>query len=256
MSLAALERQGECEVYMSREFPIVALFDVDGTLIRTEGKSRHSRAFLGAFRRVHGVDCSFEKEMHGMTDRQIFRELAIGLGIEDGRLDNVTDEACRVMLELYRVADEMDGRYLALPGAVEAVETLLRRGVTLGLVTGNDPEIARDKLTAARLAHYFPFGAFGTEADDRTALPPLAIARAEAHLGREVSRRGVFIIGDTHRDVACAVENGCRAIAVTTGHVSADRLEAAGAELILPGLEDIDPLLRLMEAEMMAKREG
>jgi beta-phosphoglucomutase-like phosphatase (HAD superfamily) len=41
---------------MSGEFPIVALFDVDGTLIRTEGKSRHSRAFLGAFRRVHGVD--------------------------------------------------------------------------------------------------------------------------------------------------------------------------------------------------------
>jgi phosphoglycolate phosphatase len=243
-------------VDMSGEFPVVALFDVDGTLIRTEGKSRHSRAFLGAFRQVHGVDCRFEKEMHGMTDRQIFRELAVALGIEDGRLGGLTDEACRVMLDLYRVRDEADGRYVALPGAVEAVETMLQRGIAVGLLTGNDPVIAHDKLSEAGLEHYFRFGAFGTEADDRTALPPLAIERAEAHLGRRVSRSGVFIIGDTHRDVACALDNGCRAIAVTTGHVAEDRLREAGAELVLPGLEDISPLLRLMEAEMMVTREG
>jgi phosphoglycolate phosphatase len=202
------------------------------------------------------VDCRFEKEMHGMTDRQIFRELALGIGIEDGRLNSLTDEACRVMLELYRVADESDGRYVALPGAVEALETLLERGVTLGLLTGNAPEIAHDKLSMAGLAHYFEFGAFGTEADDRTALPPLAIERAESHIGRTVSRRGVFVIGDTHRDVACALDNGCRAVGVVTGHVTVDRLEEAGAELILPSLEEIGPLLRLMEAEVMATREG
>lgn len=236
--------------------PLVALFDIDGTLVRTEGRSRHSRAFLGAFRRVHGVDCRFDKEMHGMTDRQIFRELATSLGLRDGRLNELTDEACRVMLELYRVPDANDGHYVALPGAQELLETLQRMEVTLGLLTGNDPVIAEDKLNAARLADFFSFGAYGTEADDRVLLPPIAIARAEDLLGTRVDRRRVFVIGDTHRDVACALENGCRAVAVTTGHVAADRLQAAGAELILSSLEETGALFSFMGLAEVAKKQG
>ena len=71
---------------MPLERPLVVLFDVDGTLVRTEGKSRHSRAFLAAFRQVHGIECRFEKEMHGMTDRQIFLRVGpsgLGWGMAD-----------------------------------------------------------------------------------------------------------------------------------------------------------------------------
>ena len=122
---------------------VVALFDIDGTLVRTEGASPHSRAFKAAFRRVYGKECSFTVGMHGMTDLQIFTMLASDLQLDDGRHKELATEACRYMAEIYRVRDEADGRYVALPGVRETLETLRGRGVVLGLVTGTCPRSRR-----------------------------------------------------------------------------------------------------------------
>ncbi len=229
--------------------PDVVLFDVDGTLIRTEGRSRHSRAFHAAFMQTYGCDCRFAADMHGMTDLQIYMALAESLPQVDGRGLQMAREACRRMVEIYQTPDESDGYYVSLPGTLLALETLSGRGVALGLLTGNAPEIAADKLSAVQLQRFFSFGAYGTEGEQRSALPPIAIARAEAALGRPVDRRRVFVVGDTPRDVACALDNGCRAVAVATGSFSAEALVAAGAELVLPTLQEIGPLLRLMEGQ-------
>ena len=231
---------------MSPNPPAVALFDVDGTLIRTEGPSRHSRALKAAFQRVYGAPCVFTQGMHGMTDTQIYIAMAREMGIEDGRLAQMARDACSSMVELYQLREEADGSYYALPGVEELLDDLERRGVVLGLVTGNVPEIAYDKLADVGLDRYFPFGAFGNDAEDRTGLPPLAVRRAEELVGRPVDRGRVFVIGDTGRDVACALDNGLRAVAVGTGSVPLEELRATGAELVLPDLSDPEPLLRLM----------
>jgi len=228
----------------------VVLFDVDGTLIRTEGRSRHSRAFHAAFLEVFGCECQFAANMHGMTDLQIYMALAQELPHVDGRCRSMAEEACRRMVEIYRTPDHSDGFYVALPGALETLEALTRLGVLLGLLTGNVPEIARDKLVAIRADRFFSFGAYGTDGVDRSELPPIAIARAEAVAGRPVDRGRVFIVGDTPRDVACALDNGCRAVAVATGSFSLSELAAAGAELVLPDLKDAGPLLRLRGARV------
>lgn len=239
---------------MPSDSHVVALFDIDGTLVRTEGASPHSRAFKAAFRRVYGKECSFTVGMHGMTDLQIFTMLASDLQLDDGRHKELAMEACRYMAEIYRVRDEADGRYVALPGVRETLETLRGRGVVLGLVTGNVPEIAQDKLLAVGLAGFFSFGAFGSEGDERTVLPPLAVSRAERLTGARVDPRLVFVVGDTPRDVACALDNGYRAVAVATGHVPPQELLKAGAELVLPDLTDAGPLLRLMESAEISPR--
>lgn len=231
---------------MSLEPSAVALFDVDGTLIRTEGPSRHSRAFKAAFERVYGAPCVFTAAMHGMTDTQIYIAMARELGIEDGRLAQMARDACSDMVELYQFREEVDGCYYALPGVEALLHDLEGRGVVMGLVTGNVPEIAYDKLAAVGLDRYFPFGAFGNDAEDRTGLPAVAVRRAEEFMGRPVDRSRVFVIGDTGRDVACALDNGLRAVAVGTGFVPLDDLHATGAELVLPDLSDPEPLLRLM----------
>jgi phosphoglycolate phosphatase len=225
----------------------VALFDVDGTLITTDGASPHSRAFKAAFRRVYGSDCVFSVGMHGMTDLQIFMLLAREMKLGDGHPRKLAEDACRCMVEQYRIPDDSDGSYVALAGVKEAIETLRSRGVTLGLVTGNVPEIAADKLVSVGLADYFPFGAFGSEGESRNALPPIAVARAERLIGDKVNPRNVFVIGDTPRDVTCALANGYRAIAVGTGHIPMDDLRKTGADLVLPDLSNIAPILRLME---------
>ena len=230
---------------MSNQPFALVLFDVDGTLVRTEGPSPHSRAFRAAFKEVFGVDCQFTRGLHGMVDLQIFMTLAQDMGLGDGQLLEQALRACRTMVQVYQTRNETDGHYVALPGARAALESLARRGALLGLLTGNAPEIAADKLASVGLREFFSFGAYGTEALDRSALPPMAIARAEALIGRPIERRSVFVVGDTARDVACALDNNCRAVAVATGHVPFAELEAAGAELVLPDLQDIEPLLRL-----------
>jgi phosphoglycolate phosphatase len=234
--------------------PLVVLFDVDGTLVATEGLSRHSRAFKSAFEKVYGVECSFTAGLHGMTDMQIFRHLAGSMGLENGRGGELAQEACRRMVEIYGMPDPGDGRYIMLPGVRGLLERLLREGALLGLVTGNAPEIAADKLSIVGLSDFFRFGAYGTEAANRRDLPPLALGRAEELLGSKISRERAFVVGDTPRDIDCALESGCRAVAVATGTFTPDQLDSLGADLVVPDLRDPSPLLRVMGIDEM--REG
>ena len=48
----------------------------------------------------------------------------------------------------------------------------------------------------------------------------------------------VFVIGDTEHDVEAAKVNGLIAIAVCTGTATAEELAHAGADIVLPTLEE------------------
>lgn len=238
---------------MANELHPVVLFDVDGTLVRTEGASRHSRAFRAAFKSVYGTECRFVSGLHGMTDMQIFMTLARGMGLGGERAHELAREACRHMVTIYQTPEEGDGHYVDLPGARATVEALAARGAMLGLVTGNTLEIALHKLASVGLDGFFAFGAYGTEAWDRSSLPPIAVARAERLMGRPIDPGSVFVVGDTPRDVACALDNGYRSVAVATGSFGAPELLAAGAELVLPDLRDSERLLQLLQDTSLAR---
>jgi phosphoglycolate phosphatase len=86
------------------------------------------------------------------------------------------------------------------PGVVPVLERLTRRGVLLGLVTGNLTRIGWRKLERAGLRGYFRFGAFGEMAKTRAGLAKIAI--------REARRRGwiargtpIALIGDAPADI-------------------------------------------------------
>ena len=91
----------------------------------------------------------------------------------------------------------------------------------------------------AGLGRHFPSGqgAFGSDAEDRAALPPLARRRAGAD-GVSYPRDQTIVIGDTPRDIACALADGLRCFAVATGPFAtsqlddADRVAAHGHELL------------------------
>jgi phosphoglycolate phosphatase-like HAD superfamily hydrolase len=80
------------------------------------------------------------------------------------------------------------------------------------------------KLKRAGLATYFAPGpgAFGSDSEDRAALPHIARRRAD-HAPRERT----MVIGDTPRDIACAQADGLRCIAVASGPYSAEELQDA-----------------------------
>ncbi|MDT0630526.1 HAD family hydrolase [Rubrivirga litoralis] len=215
----------------------VLLFDIDGTLLQSNGVGR--RCIESALERVVGgtLDTS-DVSFSGKTDPQIFRQILTaareaGLDVSD------LDDAHGAFGDVYRnlMRECLPTAHVeALPGAVDLVRRLAANGVPLGLLTGNLRELAYAKVGRIGLGEAeFPFGAFGSDAEDRNALPAVAVERAGRALGREVDPAEVVIIGDTPLDIACARAGGCVAVAVATGRYGMDEL--GGADVVLDSLE-------------------
>jgi phosphoglycolate phosphatase-like HAD superfamily hydrolase len=194
---------------------------------------------------VHGVPpLVAEVEVAGRTDQAIARDLLLGAGVTGAAVDA---EAARVLagtVEAYErlVPDDLS-RFVA-PGVPELLAALAARpdDFRLALVTGNLEPVAHLKLARAGIGSYFERGqgAFGSDAEEREALP--AIARARASDPPWLRERTV-VIGDTPRDIACARADRVRVAAVTTGFFDAEALAEADAVVddaraLLPVLED------------------
>lgn len=194
---------------------MLLLFDIDGTL--TQNASReHATSLLIALDRVHGVAAPTAPfETAGRTDLAIARAILLNAGVSADRIDDGADEVRAITCEEYahRCPDDLS-EFLA-PGAAEVVDEFAHdHRFRLALVTGNLEFVARLKLKRAGIGHYFPEGqgGFGSDHEDRAALPPIARSRAGDH-----PRERTVVIGDTPRDIACARADGLAVIAVTTG---------------------------------------
>lgn len=208
----------------------VVLFDIDGTLLRSDGAGR--RAMEAALLATFGATGSAAYRYDGKTDRLIVRESMRAEGFTDADIDARMDDVLGAYvagLEANLSATEGGAaRAYSLPGipplldAIEAQDDLV-----LGLLTGNVVVGATAKLRAVSIApERFRLGAYGSDHEDRPMLPAVARARASALLGYEVPGDRLVIIGDTPADVQCGVGIGARAIAVATGGYSLDELRA------------------------------
>jgi phosphoglycolate phosphatase-like HAD superfamily hydrolase len=124
------------------------------------------------------------------------------------------------------------------PGVRRVLGRLQRRGVVIGLVTGNLTRIGWRKMERAGLRPYFRFGAFAELAKDRAGLVRFAIrhARREGWIGRDTR---ISLIGDHPNDVRAAKANGIRAVAVATGLVGFEELQTHSPDIIVPDLRSL-----------------
>src|SRR5207248_4588120 len=118
------------------------------------------------------------------------------------------------------------------PGVEPVLERLTRRGILLGLVTGNLTRIGWRKLERAGLRDYFQFGAFGEMARTRGGLAKLAVREARRNAWIE-PETPVSLVGDSPADVIAAHQNKIRAIAVMTGLSPAVELESLWPDFLL-----------------------
>jgi phosphoglycolate phosphatase len=216
------------------------LFDIDGTLVHVQHEVT-SRVVGEVVRQGLGHEGDFGAiELHGKTDRQILREICVALDCPEEEIA----ERCRVMETV--LLDEWS-RHLnpdtvkLLPGVRELLEELVtHEGVHLGLLTGNVEPAARMKLAPHDLNRYFTFGSFGSDSADRNMLPPIAVERAAAHTGLHFPWDRVLIIGDSHRDIACARAWGINALAVATGVLTLDDLLGYAPDAACSSLVETD----------------
>lgn len=210
------------------------LFDIDGTLVDTGGAGM--AALNAATREIFGTDGP-PLDLAGSTD------LGIVLGVHAHFSVDPTPQRIASYLDTYQeILDRnlSSGAYSGrvFPGVFDLLETLHHRpGATIGLLTGNIAGGAASKIRHYGLASYFPFGAYGSDHHDRNRLGPIALERASAHAGRQFSPEQTWVIGDTPKDIACAMAIGANCLAVSTGQFTSEQLSAHGAEHIVESLD-------------------
>lgn len=223
--------------------PLLILWDIDGTLLQ-RASVEHAKALLRALGEVHGERdyLAAQVEAAGRTDGAIARDLLAAAGVPASAIDEGVDEVARLTAGAYESLCPADLSGMVAPGIPDLLASLDDR-YRSSLVTGNFERVARLKLARAGIGDFFEEGqgGFGSDAEEREKLPPIARARAG-----DWPRERTVVVGDTPRDIACARADGLRVVAVTTGPfaaadlAAADHVASGAAELVelLPALAD------------------
>ena len=218
--------------------PRLLLFDIDGTLMLSGGAG--FRALTRALLEVFEIpDALTGVRLHGMTDPQIVTDALE----KAGRGGTASDEQLARARSLYLkyLATEITAATTArmMPGVIPLLDHLQQvPNARLALLTGNIEEGARIKLSRFDLNRYFACGGFGSDSPQRRELVPVALSRARAHFGIDFDPTDAVVIGDTERDVDCGRAAGARTLAVATGSTPESALRDAGADVVVPTLED------------------
>lgn len=212
---------------------LVWLFDVDGTLLLTEGAGRE--AISRALFEHYGIEDDLRSiPMAGRTDPLIVGDMARKHGLE---LAHGTPRHAEFWESTYRHMRELmtPPRGGLLPGVLNVLDAVAAEPTWVSaLLTGNVPVMAELKLSAFGVWDRFDFGAFGSEAPDRNALARVAVARASERHGVAPSR--CVVVGDTEHDIACARAAGAHAVAVATGGRTRSQLASHAPDLLLDDL--------------------
>lgn len=217
--------------------PLLALWDIDHTLIETRGVGRaiYERAFPVAT----GRPLREFATVSGRTELDIMRESLRRNGME------ATDEAihrlAHALIKGYEDSrTELADRGRALPGAAATLAALATdETVHQSVLTGNLREVARIKLEVFGLDKYLDLeaGAYGEDHAERAQLVRYAQARAAQRFGASFDDAHTLLIGDTPNDVRAALQIGVNVIGVATGSSDREQLRRAGATVVLAGLE-------------------
>lgn len=231
----------------------ICFLDIDGTLLLTGGAGQ------SAFAETLAVDFGIPKidanvGFAGRSDKAIAMDLFSSHGIEPSE-ENWRRFSAGYLGRLEKAL--MAHRGSVLPGVPALLDALAARGnVAIGLLTGNMREGARRKLCHYGLWDWFPFGGFGDEHMERCDIAAAALAAAELHLNDRPTLansngtprvRQVIVIGDTQHDIRCGRSIGARCVGVPTGITSAQVLRESQPDLFVETLEDIEPILALLD---------
>ena len=225
----------------------LVLFDIDGTIMNTDGGGASS--CQKALETVFGVDVPLaDYSMSGKTDTQIVLDLMERVGVSREETTAKLDEINALYIDL--LSKEVDTWNPELcPGIVEVLDALVDRDdVVLGLLTGNVVRGAEVKLNRVGLWSYFKTGAYGDGAPERKMLPDIAQKTAQELTGKVFEGKDMVIIGDTPNDVLCGRHLDVKSIAVATGHYDLDTLQSYDPDFLFEDLSQTEDVVAAIMA--------
>ena len=223
----------------------LVLFDIDGTLLQTGGAG--GLALSKAMRECYGLSAGMDGiQPYGKTDPLIVREV-LSTQLPDRVESEPTPEFFACYLRHFRLEIQRSKNFAVLPGARRLLDRLRdHEGFLLGIETGNIEPAAQLKLRRARMEHYFHFGGFGSDSEDRTRLIQVAVERgAELIAPKRVN--STCVIGDTPQDVFHGKRAGARTIGVASSVYNMDTLRSCHPDLTVPSLTALDQILSFLD---------
>ena len=222
------------------------LFDIDGTLIRSNGAGRLTLAF--ALEKLFGTVGPLENyNMSGKTDPRIITDLLTAIGVEPKEIKKQLPAIYELMAEHgQKIFQEKE--MTACVGVPELLAQLVgREDVLVGLLTGNSQLTAPLKLSAAGIDPLqFRVGAYGSDAMDRNELPAIGMSRANQLTGLPFDGNNTIIIGDTPADILCARAGKATAVAVASGWHGTATLADYQPDHLFDNLGDTDRILQVL----------
>ena len=198
------------------------LFDIDGTLISTEGAG--VKAFAQTSKEIYGLpEATKGMSFAGRTDRSLVELIFNQNSIE------ITEAKIEQFFTAYlkRLSHFLPtDNTTPLPGVMELLEKIRQSQSppVIGLLTGNHSQGARLKLNHYHIWDEFEMGAFGDKTTDRNIVAQEALAWAKKRWS-DIAPEEILVVGDTERDIQCARAIGAKVLAVATGHVSVEELQ-------------------------------
>jgi len=223
----------------------LALFDIDGTLIRTGGAGvqAFAKVFATEFNAVDG----FERlKFAGRTDGSLVREF-FGFHKIAPTAENFQRFFERYVFWLDHILQQSEGR--VCPGVPAFMDELRAwaEPPAFGLLTGNFRLGAEIKLRHFGLWDSFEIGAFADDHEEREQIAAIARERGSRFVGRDLSGEEVLVIGDTPLDIRCARAIGAKALAVATGGFTLEELKLHSPDWAVENLSELK-VKELMEA--------
>jgi len=214
--------------------PEAVVLDLDGTLVDTVGT--RITAWLRAFAEA-GIpaDASVVAELIGSDGRRLARKIgeAAGVSVTDADTEHIDARAGAIYSELNTDPQP-------LPGVIGLLDALDAAGIPWAIGTSS-----RRAQVGASVAALGRGGEIrivdGSAVQHAKPHPELLLAAAAA---LEADPAGCWCIGDSRWDMEAAVAAGMVPIAVTAGSaLGAQRLQDAGASLVVSTMDELIPLL-------------
>ncbi|MCL4389246.1 MAG: HAD hydrolase-like protein [Candidatus Marsarchaeota archaeon] len=218
----------------------LVLIDINGVLVKD---SRDVSEYVAeAIRSRYGLEAHFNlSDYEGASAQDMLRDILAKNGVSDDEI-NARLQGCAEELgySYYNVT----GReaIVVLDGAKQLLGELVKKGILVGIATGDIEDIVKNKLERAGLSDYFKFGEYGNREASLEKIIRNAVERAKKEF--DFSGQSVWILSSTPRMLSAAKAAGVNALGVESGQHDSSELSAAGAAEVVKGVKERSNIIK------------